>query len=93
MARSSTRALSNTTHGQIGSTPADAAGGPPVSAIPDERLPERFFIVKSLTMQDLGASVRDGIWATQSHNEQGLNKAFEVSPYYCIRDMISYLRY
>ena len=43
-----------------------------------ERVPEKYFIVKSLTMQDLDASVRNGVWATQSHNEAILNKGFEV---------------
>jgi hypothetical protein len=38
----------------------------------------RYFIVKSLTLQDLELSLRNGIWATQSHNEDALNKAFEV---------------
>lgn len=42
-----------------------------------ERVPERFFIVKSLTVQDLEASVQNGTWATQSHNEKTLNEAFE----------------
>lgn len=42
------------------------------------RVPEKFFVVKSLTLQDLEQSVRNGIWATQAHNEQSLNKAFEV---------------
>ncbi|KAM0721900.1 hypothetical protein Q7P37_002825 [Cladosporium fusiforme] len=40
------------------------------------KVPEKFFIVKSLTLQDLEASVRNGIWATQSHNETTLNKAY-----------------
>lgn len=39
---------------------------------------EKYFIVKSLTLQDLELSVRNGIWATQSHNEETLNTAFEV---------------
>ena len=39
-------------------------------------VPEKFFVVKSLTLQDLEASVRIGIWATQSHNEKALNCAF-----------------
>lgn len=43
------------------------------------KVAEKFFIVKSLTLQDLEQSVRNGIWATQSHNEQTLNKAFQVS--------------
>ncbi|KAM7197657.1 zinc finger CCCH domain containing protein [Naviculisporaceae sp. PSN 640] len=40
---------------------------------------DRFFILKSLTVEDLELSVRTGIWATQSHNEQILNKAFATS--------------
>ncbi|KAL1968468.1 hypothetical protein VTN77DRAFT_1678 [Rasamsonia byssochlamydoides] len=41
------------------------------------RLPERFFIIKSLTVEDLELSRRSGIWATQIHNEVTLNKAYE----------------
>ena len=40
---------------------------------------DKFFIVKSLTVEDLELSVRNGIWATQSHNEEALNKAYQVS--------------
>jgi len=43
-----------------------------------EKPKERFFIVKSLTVEDLELSVRNGIWATQSHNEEALSRAFEV---------------
>lgn len=44
-----------------------------------EGLPkDKFFVVKSLTVEDLELSVRNGIWATQSHNEEALNKAYEV---------------
>ena len=39
---------------------------------------DKFFVVKSLTVEDLELSVRNGIWATQSHNEDALNKAYEV---------------
>lgn len=46
---------------------------------PTTKVPEKFFIVKSLTLQDLEASVRNGIWATQSHNESALNEAFNAS--------------
>lgn len=42
---------------------------------------DKFFILKSLTMEDLELSVRTGIWATQSHNEETLNHSFKV----CIR--------
>lgn len=40
---------------------------------------DRYFIVKSLTVEDLELSKKSGIWATQSHNETNLNHAFEVS--------------
>lgn len=50
--------------------------GPPTPAA-GEKVPEKYFIVKSLTAQDLEASVRNGIWATQSHNENSLNRAYE----------------
>lgn len=39
---------------------------------------DKFFVVKSLTVEDLELSVRNGIWATQSHNEESLNKAYKV---------------
>lgn len=42
---------------------------------------DKYFVVKSLTLQDLELSVRNGIWATQSHNEEVLNKAYEVSAF------------
>jgi len=40
---------------------------------------DRYFILKSLTVEDLELSVRTGVWATQAHNEETLNKAFKVS--------------
>ena len=40
--------------------------------------PDKYFIMKSLTVEDMELSVRNGIWATQGHNEDALNKAFEV---------------
>lgn len=40
---------------------------------------DKFFVVKSLTVEDLELSVRNGIWATQSHNEESLNQAYKVS--------------
>ncbi|KAK1598014.1 YT521-B-like domain-containing protein [Colletotrichum navitas] len=39
---------------------------------------DKFFILKSLTVEDLELSVRTGIWATQSHNEETLNSAFNA---------------
>ena len=40
---------------------------------------DKFFVLKSLTVDDLELSVQTGIWATQSHNEETLNNAFKVS--------------
>ncbi|OQN95335.1 hypothetical protein B0A48_18597 [Cryoendolithus antarcticus] len=66
-------------------------GGPPaapqvqkelVSDIPPyraRRIPETFFILKSLTSQDLDASVRRSKWTTQVHNEAALDAAFKRS--------------
>ena len=42
------------------------------------KVPEKYFIVKSLTVEDLEMSVRNGVWSTQAHNEANLNKAYEV---------------
>jgi hypothetical protein len=39
---------------------------------------DRFFVLKSLTVEDLDLSVQTNIWATQSHNEEALNSAFKV---------------
>ncbi|RNJ57154.1 hypothetical protein D7B24_006311 [Verticillium nonalfalfae] len=39
---------------------------------------DKFFILKSLTVEDLDLSVRTGIWATQSHNEDTLSNAFKA---------------
>lgn len=55
----------------------DNAAAPTISST--TKVPEKFFIVKSLTLQDLEASVRNGIWATQSHNESTLNEAFNAA--------------
>lgn len=47
----------------------------------NSKVNEKFFIVKSLTVEDLELSARNGIWATQAHNEAALNKAFEVNEF------------
>jgi RNA recognition motif-containing protein len=39
----------------------------------------RYFIVKSLTIEDLETSRDTGIWATQPHNEMPLRKAYDTS--------------
>ncbi|KIV94426.1 hypothetical protein PV10_02193 [Exophiala mesophila] len=44
-----------------------------------EKVKEKFFVVKSLTAEDLERSVQSGIWATQAHNEAALNAAYQAS--------------
>ncbi|KAF2877812.1 YT521-B-like domain-containing protein [Massariosphaeria phaeospora] len=62
---------------------ADVAGSPVRQSGEEARLAstasDKYFIVKSLTLQDLELSVRNGIWATQSHNEETLNKAYRAA--------------
>ncbi|KAL4946898.1 hypothetical protein BDV06DRAFT_2592 [Aspergillus oleicola] len=41
------------------------------------RVPNRYFVLKSLAVEDLEISWQTGIWATQTHNEETLNRAFE----------------
>jgi hypothetical protein len=43
-----------------------------------------FFILKSLTFQDLEESVRNGSWSTQSHYEAKLNHAFDAADEVCL---------
>lgn len=43
------------------------------------KVTDKYFVMKSLTVEDMELSVRNSIWATQSHNEEALNKAYEVS--------------
>lgn len=58
--------------------PFESSSATPRSS-PGRIAKEKFFIVKSLTVEDLERSVISGIWATQAHNEENLNAAFEVS--------------
>ncbi|KAF3391319.1 Zinc finger CCCH domain-containing protein 45 [Penicillium rolfsii] len=53
-----------------------AIPGPPADREGSRTL-DRYFIVKSLTVEDLELSKQSGIWATQTHNETNLNHAFE----------------
>ncbi|KAG6119040.1 hypothetical protein E4U13_008052 [Claviceps humidiphila] len=45
--------------------------------IQDRGAVDRFFVLKSLTTEDLNESLKTGMWATQSHNEKTLNAAFQ----------------
>ncbi|KFA64185.1 hypothetical protein S40285_00873 [Stachybotrys chlorohalonatus IBT 40285] len=62
-------------------SPVDGHPGLPKSITTSEgsSKKDRFFILKSLTVEDLDLSCRTGIWATQSHNEEALSKAFKTS--------------
>ncbi|POS72693.1 hypothetical protein DHEL01_v208917 [Diaporthe helianthi] len=63
-------------------------GTPSISSAPETKVSppavdgsvqkDKFFVLKSLTVEDLELSVRTGIWATQAHNEENLNKAFKT---------------
>ncbi|KAJ7301018.1 YT521-B-like domain-containing protein [Mycena albidolilacea] len=44
-----------------------------------QHFPQRYFILKSLTQDDLDLSVQTGVWATQKHNEGILDRAFRTS--------------
>ncbi|CAK5283821.1 unnamed protein product [Mycena citricolor] len=44
-----------------------------------EHFPRRFFILKSHTQAHLDLSVETGVWATQSHNESVLDRAYRTS--------------
>ncbi len=63
-------------------TPTSTASAvdPRSAARAKDGMPQRdkFFILKSLTAEDLELSVRTGVWATQAHNEEALNNAFKV---------------
>ncbi|KAK4459361.1 zinc finger CCCH domain-containing protein 45 [Cladorrhinum samala] len=71
-----------TTTTTVNETPQTAAAEAPAVKSPPTTngtatQKDRFFILKSLTIEDLDLSVKTNIWATQSHNEQTLNQAFK----------------
>ena len=45
---------------------------------PNIKVKDKYFVMKSLTVEDMELSIRNSIWATQSHNEDALNKAYNV---------------
>ncbi|KAJ7246179.1 YT521-B-like domain-containing protein [Mycena rebaudengoi] len=49
------------------------------SSFLQRHFPQRYFILKSLTWDDLDLSVQTGFWATQKHNEGILDRAFRTS--------------
>ena len=64
-----------TTEAKASISPKDAERAPQ----PQEKAKEKFFVVKSLTVEDLERSVHCGVWATQAHNEVALSKAYKVA--------------
>jgi len=57
-----------------------SAGDTPLSSstLPAQTPTNRYFIMKSLTKEDLAWSLNNKVWATQPHNESILNDAFKV---------------
>ncbi|KAJ7447633.1 YT521-B-like domain-containing protein [Mycena latifolia] len=49
------------------------------SSLLHRHFPQRYFILKSLTREDLDLSVRTGKWTTQKHNEGVLDRAFRTA--------------
>ncbi|CAI7678346.1 unnamed protein product [Penicillium pancosmium] len=66
--------------GEVIATEPETGPGPlPSTRDENARSIDRYFIVKSLTVDDLELSKQSGIWATQTHNETSLNQAFETT--------------
>ncbi|CCX31383.1 Similar to Zinc finger CCCH domain-containing protein 45; acc. no. Q0DA50 [Pyronema omphalodes CBS 100304] len=61
----------------IEAAPETAPGGLPCTPASNSKF--RYFILKSLTVEDLDMSVRTVTWATQEHNETVLNEAFDAA--------------
>ncbi|KAJ7064934.1 YT521-B-like domain-containing protein, partial [Mycena amicta] len=58
---------------------SSSSGASTTSSFLEEYFAERFFILKSLTQEDLDLSVHRGVWATQPHNEGVFDRAFRTS--------------
>ncbi|KAI0547486.1 hypothetical protein F4679DRAFT_574803 [Xylaria curta] len=61
------------------STQEDGIGTKTTPVVDGTQQRDKFFILKSLTVEDLDLSIQNGVWATQSHNEEALNDAFGVA--------------
>ncbi|KAI0404887.1 hypothetical protein F4802DRAFT_597820 [Xylaria palmicola] len=61
------------------STQEDGVGLKNIPVVDGGQQRDKFFILKSLTVEDLDLSMHNGVWATQSHNEVALNEAFETA--------------
>jgi hypothetical protein len=76
-------ALGQTLSSESGSISKDV-GAESNELEPKDSPKDKFFVVKSLTVESLELSVHSGVWATQSHNETTLNKAYQVCCF-CIK--------
>ena len=56
----------------------EAAAESAKSGDPNIKVKDKYFVMKSLTVEDMELSIRNSIWATQSHNEEALNNAYNV---------------
>lgn len=64
------------TEPQDSSQSTEAKDVAPNSKYPTSTSKDRYFVCKSLTVEDLQASASYGVWATQSHNQTVFNEAF-----------------
>jgi hypothetical protein len=76
-------ALGQTLSSESGSISKDV-GAESNEPEPEDSPKDKFFVLKSLTVESLELSVRSRVWATQSHNEATLNKAYQVCCF-CIK--------
>ncbi|KAL8388432.1 hypothetical protein RB595_009246 [Gaeumannomyces hyphopodioides] len=60
-------------------TSVEPTGSAAVTGNASQTQKDKYFILKSLTVEDLEQSIKTGIWATQPHNEKALNNAFQVA--------------
>ena len=61
------------------SSPTSSVPQLPSSPVAKSKVPEKFIILKSLTVSDLEASVRQNTWTTQLQNQAVLDKALDDS--------------
>ncbi|CAK5276083.1 unnamed protein product [Mycena citricolor] len=71
--------LATTNGGKPNSSDSFGSNASTSSSFLTTHFPRRFFIMKSLTQDDVDLSTRTGIWATQKHNEGILDQAFRTS--------------
>ena len=63
---------------EISSKAAEKAAAESSRSGGESKVTDKYFVMKSLTVEDMELSVRNNIWATQAHNEDALNEAYKV---------------